>query len=145
MLEGEYANWALVWSRDYGAGVDMIEAVVDNYGTVRAEDVATNTAYLRTYAGVENNILNYLWGVRERSNCMSVTGKYFVGYETVLYRSIDVWRDGVQIWNRDVLLDEPNLNGLYAVTISPNGKFVAVIVTRIVSFDDQIVMLYEGI
>ena len=143
-LEGDYTTWAHVWTRDYGAGVNLNEIAVDNLGTVHAEDISVPNTYVKTYGGAETNINNYASLIWQRITSVSVTGKYFSGAEKITYRKFEVWKDGVQLFNRDVQLDEPNAGSVYYVSISPNGKFVALIITKLVTFNEQIMMLYEG-
>lgn len=143
-LEGDYTTWTHVWTRDYDDNVNLIEITVDNEGTVHAEDIATEIAYLKTYGGAETNIDDYIFGIWQRISSVSATGKYFLGMEKTTYHEFEVWKDGVQLFSRDVQLDEPNTSSVYYASMSPNGKFVAIIVTKTGTYDEQIAMLYEG-
>ncbi|TKJ36873.1 hypothetical protein CEE36_11340 [candidate division TA06 bacterium B3_TA06] len=143
-LEGEYTAWALVWTRNYGALVTLSGVLVDNEGTVYATDFPLLDSYVRTFLGVETNTANYTYFQRYELPAVSATGKYIIGTPTALFTEFEVWRDGVMIFSRDTVLDDPNAATIMRVAISPDGKFVAIVNMHGVSFMDEILMLYEG-
>ena len=143
-LEGEYTTWALVWKKDYGINVQLNEVTVDNDGTVHAEEVSRERGYTRTYGGTETNLTDYIHFLWQRISSQSATGKYYLGVPTVLYRQFQVWKDGVRIFIRDIQDDEAEARNLILCSMSPNGRFVAVIAEDDTTFDDQWLFLYEG-
>jgi len=143
-LEGDYDTWSHVWTRDYGAGATWIfNILVDNSGTVYAEHLS-DSLFVKTYGGAETNVANYHFGMHEllMADPMSATGKYMLG--TPVYSTeFEVWKDGVQTFSRDVQLDEETADELFSLSISPNGKFVA-LGCSIEGSLKQLVFLYEG-
>lgn len=142
-LEGDYTTWAWVWTRDYvGCHGWIYNVLVDNSGTVYAEDVSASL-FVKTYGGVETNIADYHFAMHEipMSDPMSATGKYMLG-TPVYSTTFEVWKDGVQTFSRDVSLDEEAAEELYVLSVSPNGKFIAI--TAAIGVDKRLVMLYEG-
>ena len=144
VLEGEYTTWTFVWSRDYGAGVTLDEVKVDNSGTVYAENYGPPNVYVKTAGGVETNVADYTFHLLGTDAGFSATGKYVIGSPSDIWRELEVWKDGVNIFSRDVQLDEPNIVVIERTAISPNGKFAALLSYSSVTSVRSIVLLYEG-
>lgn len=137
-LEGDYTAWTYVWGRAYVIGSWFLNVLVDNSGTVYTEDLS-DSVYVVTRDEVETHVDDYIFFMFEWpfSDPMSATGKYMLGnpiYSTVF----EVWKDGVQTFSRDVELDFGVVHEVYAFSISPNGKYVAII------YGDDNLLLYEG-
>ena len=146
-LEGEYTAWTLVWTRDYGAAVNLDGVLVDNYGTCYITDVLAGNTYLRTYLGAETNTVGYIYNIPRRvmqPEAFSVTRKYVLAEDTAVFQQMDIWRDGVNIASIDLFIDNPDNLAMSYKSMSPNGKFLAFIIMSIANGNDEYVMLYEG-
>lgn len=147
-LEGEYRTWTHVWTRDYGAGATLWNLKVDNYGRVYSEDLAIFTSYTRDYLGNEVNTLLYVYWLTflfETGPQNSITQKYQLGTPTATPTQFDVWRYGALIFSRDTVLDEADSASIQIAAMSPNGKFIAIIINSVASLNPRYILLYEGV
>jgi len=147
LVEGDYTTWTHVWTRDYGAGKNFDGFHVTNTGTVYSSDSSAEYARLRTYAGVENNYDDYTFGMLFHPiwGASSIGKRYVVamnnsGMDTYLH----IWKDGAMIWSRFIGDDTAEAFYPELVGMSPNGKYMAVGAISSVTYDTQLVMLYEG-
>ena len=147
LVEGDYLTWTHVWTRDYGAGINIDGFHVSNIGTVYSSTSAAEKAFIRTYAGVEDNKDDYTFGMlfHPRWHASSVIGRYLVAQNTGGVDSLlEIWKDGVMIWSRYTGDDTAEAFYPELVGMSPNGKYMAVGAISSLTFDTQLVMLYEG-
>ena len=143
-IEGEFVAWALVWTRDYGAVVNIDRISVDNYGRVYGWDSAAGNAYVREFDGTEVNTANYNYWFLGGDIAASATIKYVLGIPIATPTQFDVWRYGAIIFSRNSALDEVDANSIQWMAISPDGKFVALIVDSIATGNLRHMLLYEG-
>ncbi len=144
--EGVYATYNYVWSREYGGAVWLDGIFVDDAGTIYATDESWPNSYVRTFAGVETNTLNYrfTW-VRAGSEqfAQSSTGQYVLGLEDVA-GLVEAWRNGAMIWSRNIALDDADFANMEVMKISPSGEFIAIIANSVLTGWDSLVLLYQG-
>lgn len=150
--EETYNTWTNVWTRDYGAGATLFSCNVDDDGRVYTSDVFAGMAYLKDYSGAEVNTANYMYvnltveasvGIGP-ARSFSRTEKYVLGIDTTIMTQIDVWREGQNITTINPLLDEPDIAALWDIQISPNGKYIAIMVVSTATGNNRHVLLYEG-
>jgi len=143
-IEGEFVAWALVWTRDYGAVVNIDRVIVDNYGRVYGWDSGAGNAYVRDFAGAEVNTANYNYWFIVKDRSASATIKYVLGIPIATPTQFDVWRYGAIIFSRDSFADEGDANSIQWMAISPDGKFIALIVDSVGTGNLRYILLYEG-
>lgn len=146
-LEGDYTTWTHVWTRDYGEGNNVDGFHVSNIGTVYSTDSGWENVWIRTYAGAEDNHEDYVFGMNFYPiwRVSSVQGKYLVAQNTSgPDHTLQIWKDGAMIWSRYIGDDTPEAFYPELVGMSPNGKYMAVGALSSVTYDAQLVMLYEG-
>ena len=147
MLEGEYTTWTQVWVRDYGAGVTLRNACVDNFGRCYATAPTINTEYVRDYDGNDQIIpgfgFRYVFNLSTEISA-SITKKYVLDIDAPWGNIIRVWRWGVLIWTLDLAPFNPDYDDIYVWVISPNGKFIAVVEFSLATGDPQYLILLEG-
>jgi len=146
-LEGEYTAWALVWNWDYGAGVTLDGVLVDNYGTVYISDLTAGGVYTRTYLNVGATLAAYIYNIPRmiaQPEAFSMTRKYVLAEDTAVFQQMDIWRDGVNIASINLFTDEGDNSFMLAMSMSPNGKFLAFILNSVNTGNNRYVLLYEG-
>lgn len=147
MLEGEYTTWTQVWARDYGAFVNIDEVYVDNFGRCYASDGPAGNEYVRDYDGTEQNIVGYYFypiAFTIATSSVSLTHKYVLDNDSAFNYIVRIWRWGAVIWTLDTSLLDPDYGGVYVYSLSPNGKFLAIVSISIFTGDQRYLMLYEG-
>ena len=154
MLEGEYTTWNWLWTLDYGAGANLFGITCDNLGTVYVIDKTGPRSHVITRAGVSTTILNYWflnfghepalasWHTIARP--YSATGKYMLGWKVNVPVSLSVWRDGVLIYPISYAVILPDALSVARVSISANGRYIAVICSSVATGNYRYVQLYEG-
>lgn len=146
-IEGEFVAWALVWTRDYGAGVALDGVMVDNFGNCYINDTINGNVYFRDYLGNEVNTAGYIYEIPRWTMipyAFSVTGKYVVGEDTAVFQQMDIWREGVLIASIDLFIDNADNAGFGDCFMSSDGKFIAFVITSTATGNPRYVMLYEG-
>lgn len=145
-LSGEYVTWNFVWSVNLTAlGLDNLVLIVDNYGTVYCRDIpnAFGGASIDYLGAITNHGLDSPLAFWIQSP-FSIDKKFVVFEDIGVGTQIGVMRYGVNIWERNIALDDPNILSMDDITMSPNGKFIAVSCFDAVTADDDLVVLYEG-
>jgi len=144
ILEATYNTWNHVWNRDYGAGADLAAIDVTDDGTIYAWDGTANSSHLRTLAGDEINLANYMfWITAIGFNTRSRTGRYHIAINTAL-PALEMWRDDAMIWSHDPTLDLADFSDVMAMFISSSGEFLGIIAVSTATANARYVMLYRG-
>jgi len=143
--EATYNTWNYVWTRDYGAGADIAAIDVTDDGTIYAWDGTSNDSHLRTLAGDEINLVNYMfWIVAFGFNARSRTGRYHISINTAIPQ-LEMWRDDAVIWSRDPTLDLADFADILAMFISRSGEFLGIIADSTATANSRYIMLYQGV
>jgi len=147
-LEGDYDTWTYIWTRDYGAEVNIDGLLVDNSGTVYSTDSSAEHAFVRTFAGAETNYPeDYVFGMyfyaiwQEHS---SILNRYVMAQNTTYSLIIEVWKDGVMTWSRQPSIDDPLFAWSDCAAMSPSGEYMVIGGLSTETMDAQLVMLYRG-
>lgn len=143
--EATYNTWNHVWTRDYGAAAGIDRLTVTDTGTIYASDSVTPRAYVRTLAGVETNLLNYMFygWFAVIHKAFTRTGRYQVAINPGA-PAYEIWRDDVMIWSRNPVLDLADFGGDAVVSISLSGEFLAIVAVSTATGNPRYVMLYRG-
>ncbi len=146
-LEGDYTTWTNVWSRDYGAGINFDGIHISNIGTVYATDSGWEKVRIKTYAGAEDNREDYAFGMLFHPiwYTSSVNGRYLVAQDSSgVNGTLEIWKDGVMTEVLEPWLDEPDYGWPSMVGMSPNGRYLAIGAMSLTTYEDNLLMLYEG-
>ncbi len=148
MLEGEYAVYNLIWNRDYGLLATLDQVTVDNEGRCYIGDYNNGDGFIKNFDATEINDLTYRFTanfMQIRGPTRSMTGKYVLGYQLTAPITVDVWRYGVLLYSINPFALEPDAAFVSYFTISPSGKFIALIIESTFTGTDRYVMLFEGV
>jgi len=145
MLEGEYATWNHIWTTDLGAGVNLDAILVDNLGFCYVADSGAGNGWVIDFAGAVTVLAAFNWYFLFEWETFSATRKYVLGNRGAFPSEFSVYRDGVFLFRRDVILDEADAAMIFPLAVSPSGKMVVLLVTSTATGNIRYVMLYEGV
>jgi hypothetical protein len=141
-LEGEFTSWVHLWTRDFGAGANLVGAIVLNSGTVGAFDIVALTCYRITRDNVLTVYPNR--AVIFTTPLYSILRKYIITFDAVAPPfTFYVWRNGEEIFARNALLDNPLIGGLTGLDCSPNGRYIVFVSPNGIG-QRRYIDLYEG-
>jgi hypothetical protein len=147
MLEGEYTTWNFLWTRNMGAGETCQQLCVDNFGTV----YVIKEVFVGHWTITRGNVLTYLANYKFRillgtghDQAWSVTRKYVLALKTTAPTAIVVYRYGALIFSVLTSAFGLDVGALVAISMSANGKYIALISRSIATGNRQYVTLLEG-
>ena len=152
VLEGDYTTWAFVEARTdpifNDLQVEDIGLYVRDTGDLLVNDYArSGKAYLIPKGGA---ITTYddRWTGCDASGFMqgsSLRHRYVIGaphYDNAAFTTFWIYKEGVQVFSRDITLDFADAHWIQACGISPNGQYVAIFARR--DTGNYVLVLYEG-
>lgn len=143
-MEGEYRTWQYVWTQTAAWLWAGTPAIVDNYGNCALVDTGIPTTHFYDRAGNTFNVAN--WRFYQGDHYRSVNGKYVIIHRPAVggQTTFRIYRRYVLYYTYNITADNPNWNDITKIIISPNGKYLSLMVWNAVLATMQLV-LYEGV
>ncbi|MCJ7621739.1 MAG: hypothetical protein MUP64_16165 [Anaerolineae bacterium] len=143
-LEGEFTDWTYQWTRNFGAGVNLIAVHVDNFGTIYLTTITWASYVLDRANGLTLNagaMFDDTWGQLSQRRG-SITNKYMIDVDTPTQTIFRVWRYGAIIETIDVTLINVDFNAIWHIAISPNGRYIAAEISSVATGNVQYIVLW---
>lgn len=148
-LEGEFRTWTHLWTRLFAVANFLDTILVDNYGTSYIDDSGATVSHIITRANVLTTIANRYHtpldlGYYVGYDVRSISGKYVPHKDVVVGRTFYVYRRGALIFTRLITLDKATATYIDYMSISPDGRYIVMVIDDSVAGIFRGVMLYEG-